>query len=222
MTSSAPNRFGGALVCTALGVEARTVRRGWPDADIVRIGMRATKLERVHAHRGTVVLLGFGGGLDAGQRPGDVVVAAEIRDKDGRVALACAPQALTALHRAGVPATRGALWCSDAIVRGAHRKGLAASAVAVDMESAPVARACSADRLVVVRVIVDTPGMGLVRASVFGGRRAKRVLRDVAAAFATAARPTTTESITSGTVETAACSNTRSSNTRSSDTSKEG
>lgn len=192
--SSAP------LVCAALGIEARTVRKGWPGADVAVVGMKAPRLHRVEAHDGPVYLLGFGGGLGPSQQPGDVVVATEIRDSASRTKLPAASEAQRLLHRAGVTASGGVLWCSDAIVRGAARKKLAKTASAVDMESARVAAACDAQRLVVVRVIVDTPTRGLLRASIFGGRRAKRVLRQVAAAFATSERPARIESITSGTV----------------------
>jgi hypothetical protein len=204
MTASAANRPPEPLVCTALGIEARTVRKGWPHANLVVLGMRAPRLEPVTGHHGPVVLLGFGGGLSAGQQPGDVVVATEIRDVNGCVKLASGAKTLSVLRRAGIPASGGALWCSEAIVRGSVRDGLSRSAVAVDMESARVATACAADRLAVVRVIVDTPSRGLVRASIFGGRRAKRALRDVAAALAAELPPTPIESITSGTVELAA------------------
>ena len=199
--SSAP------LVCAALGIEARTVRKGWPGAGVVVVGMKAPHLDRVESHDGPVLLLGFGGGLDPKQQPGDVVVATEIRDSGSRTKLPAASQAQRLLHRAGVTASGGVVWCSEAIVRGKARTKLAKTASAVDMESVRVAAACDPKQLVVVRVIVDTPTKGLVRASLFGGRRAKRVLRQVAAAFATEERPARIESITSGTVGIAVRSN---------------
>jgi len=187
--SSAP------LVCVALRFEARAVEAGWPDADLAVIGMRAARLGRVAEHDGPVILLGFGGGLRADQRPGDVVVATDVRDRDARTHLVRAREAREALRRAGLAASSGILWCSDVIVRGKSRAKLADVASIVDMESAAVLAACGPERLVVVRVVVDTPQRGLLRASVFGGRRAKRALRCVSAALAAHY-----ETITSGTV----------------------
>jgi hypothetical protein len=54
----------------------------------------------------------------------------------------------------------------------------------VDMESAAVLAACGPERLVVVRVLIDTPQRGLLRASIFSGRRAKRALCAASAAMA--------------------------------------
>ncbi len=187
------------LVAVALGFEARAVKAGWPDAELAVVGMRARNLDRVAAHDGPVVLLGFGGGLRPGQRSGDIVVATEVRDAQHRVKLPRGREAREALRRAGVAASSGIVWCSDVIVRGAARSKLAEAASVVDMESARVLAACSPEQLVVVRVLVDTPRQGLVRASIVGGRRAKRALRSTSAALA-AQYP----AITSGTVEVAA------------------
>jgi 4-hydroxy-3-methylbut-2-enyl diphosphate reductase len=173
-----------ALVCVALRFEARAVKAGWPDADLAVVGMRAAHLDRVASHDGPVILLGFGGGLRADQRPGDVVVATDVRDRDNRTHLPRAPEAREALRRAGLVASSGILWCSIVIVRGKSRAKLADLASAVDMESAAVLAACGPERLVVVRVLVDTPRQGLLRASIFSGRRARRALRSVSAALA--------------------------------------
>ena len=110
-----------------------------------------------------------------------------------------AREAREALRRAGLAASSGIVWCSDVIVHGAARAKLAEFASVVDMESAPILAACSPDRLVVVRVLVDTPQRGLVRASVLNGRRAKRALSSASAALAAHY-----ETISSGTVNVAA------------------
>jgi hypothetical protein len=187
------------LIAVALGFEARAVKAGWPDADVAVVGMRARNLQRVSAHEGPVLLLGFGGGLRAGQRPGDVVVGTDIRDRDRHVRLPRAREAREALRQAGLAASSGIVWCSEVIVRGAARAKLAETASVIDMESAPILAACSPDRLVVVRVLVDTPQRGLVRASVLNGRRAKRALSAASAALAAHY-----ETISSGTVNVAA------------------
>jgi 4-hydroxy-3-methylbut-2-en-1-yl diphosphate reductase len=230
MTSSGSLGAGAnLLVCTALGIEARAVRKGWarsrpggaPPAVAV-VGMRAPRLDRVREHDGPVLLLGFGGGLATGQQPGDVVVATKVRDENGTIALPSADKALETLQRAGIAASAGVLWFSDRIVRGGERTKLGGSALAVDMESARVARACDERRLVVVRIIVDTPSKGLIKASVFGGRRAKRALRQVAAAFAADEPPAGNEWITSGTVQVAAHSTRIAGSTSTAGTGKEG
>lgn len=175
------------LVCVALRFEARAVRAGWPDADIAVVGMRAAAagaLDRVAAHDGPVLLLGFGGGLRAGQNPGGVVVATDVRSRDNRAHLPRAREAREALRRAGLAASSGIVWCSDVIVRGKARAKLSDLASVVDMESAALLAACGPERLIVVRVLVDTPQRGLLRASIFNGRRAKRALRSVSAALA--------------------------------------
>lgn len=187
------------LIAVALGFEARAVKAGWPDADIAVIGMRARNLDRVGGHDGPVLLLGFGGGLRAGQRPGDIVVGTDIRDRDSHVRLPKAREARESLRRAGLAASSGTIWCSDVIVHGAARAKLAEFASVVDMESGRLLAACGADRLVVVRVLVDTPQRGLVRASVLNGRRAKRALSSASAALAAHY-----ETISSGTVNVAA------------------
>lgn len=187
------------LIAVALGFEARAVKAGWSDADVAVVGMRARNLERVAAHDGLVVLLGFGGGLRPGQRPGDVVVGTDVRNRDLHVHLPRAREAREALRRAGIAASSGIVWCSDVIVHGAARAKLADVASVVDMESAPLLGACSPDRFIVVRVLVDTPQRGLVRASVLNGRRAKRALSSASAALAAHY-----DTISSGTVNVAA------------------
>ena len=171
------------VACAALGIEARAVRRGRPGADVRVVGMRARRLDRLATTAGQVLLLGFGGGLDERQRPGDVVVATSVRSATGSVELPSATGVLGVLRQAGIAASGGVLWCSDHVVRGAERRQLAGTAQIVDMESARLVAACGADRLAVVRVVVDTPQQGFVRACLTGGRRARRVLREVSAAL---------------------------------------
>lgn len=172
------------VIYAALGIEARAVRRGWPDADVRVVGMRARRLDRVTTTTGRVLLLGFGGGLEEHQRPGDVVVATSVHDTTGAVELPSAIGILSVLRQAGIAASGGVLWCGEHVVRGAERRHLAGRAQVVDMESARVAAAVGAGRLAVVRVVVDTPRQGFVRACLTGGRRARQVLRDVSAALA--------------------------------------
>jgi len=133
-----------------------------------------------------VMLLGFCGGLDARQNPGDVVVATAIDDGSVVVDLPAAQEILDVLRGSGIAASGGILLCSKHIVRGRERAALAGRALAVDMESAALLAAVGPERLVVVRVVVDSPRQGLALASIFRGRRAWRVLRTVSAVAARA------------------------------------
>jgi 4-hydroxy-3-methylbut-2-enyl diphosphate reductase len=172
-------------LCAALRIEALALagRSRQVRNRVIVVGMRARRrdrLARLAAHDGPIVLVGFGGGLDRSQRAGDVVVATEIRHPGGQVPLPGAPALLASLRDAGLVASGGPIWCSTHIVRGSQRAALAAAgAVAVDMESAAVVEACGAERVVVARVIVDTPTRGLVLGCILGGRRAWRALRAV-------------------------------------------
>ena len=97
-----------------------------------------------------VVIAGFGGGLQPGQRPGQIVVATEVRVAGGApgglpipAGLALADQ----LRRAGHDVVTGPIVSSRSVVRGATRRRLGAEgALAVDMESAWLAGRLLADR----------------------------------------------------------------------------
>jgi 4-hydroxy-3-methylbut-2-en-1-yl diphosphate reductase len=195
------------LVCAAMAIEARAINAGWGGTEVTAIGIRARRLarpQRVATAAVPVVLLGFGGGLDPHQQAGDVVVATAIRNATTSLELAAAPGILGVLRRAGIAASAGPVWSSDHIVRGAERNRLAGQALVADMESARLAAAVGADQLVVVRVVVDTPRQGLVRASLTSGRRARQVLREVASALGAHYSPADQRAPVSGTVEPAA------------------
>ncbi len=122
--------------------------------------------------------------------PGDLVVADETRDPEGRTE--CAGVELLAKELARVAPRRvvhiGPLVGSDHVVRGAERAALHASgALAVDMESAATLRSAvraGARPVAAVRVVVDAPEHELVRIGTLrGGISAFRVLRTVLPAF---------------------------------------
>ncbi|MFF0770223.1 hypothetical protein ACFYUK_15155 [Nonomuraea wenchangensis] len=175
----------GLLICAALGIEAHAIRRGLPagltDIRVVTTGIGPRRAARAAGHlhgQGAVAVVGFGGAVAAGLRPGDVLVADEVRFR-GRVHL-CPWAALLAeeLARAGLPARTGPLLTVDHLVRGAERRRLAGQGVrAVDMESGPLARAAMDRPLAAVRVIVDAPGAPLLRpATLARGLAARRTL----------------------------------------------
>ncbi|MFC6082965.1 phosphorylase family protein [Sphaerisporangium aureirubrum] len=176
----------GLVICVALGVEARAVARGLRPGDgvaVVRTGMgprrAARAVPRLDGYRAMAVT-GFGGALDDGLRPGEALVANEVRYRDRTLPCPLADELAEELAREGIPAQTGALLTCDRLVTGAARARLAATgARVVDMESWPLAEAVAADRpLAVVRVVVDTPAAPLPSlAALRGGVRARRVLR---------------------------------------------
>lgn len=109
------------------------------------------------------VVAGFGGGIDPGVRPGDIVLAGELRTSRGPVACADPAALAGVLRQAGLRVRVGAIWSDGRLVVGAERRALQSTgAVAVDMESAALAARLAAPP-VVLRVIVDTPTSELYR-----------------------------------------------------------
>jgi len=118
-----------------------------------------------------VALVGVAGGLAAGLRPGDLVIASELRRTESTVArrLPAADLLAGELRRGGLGARTGPLVSSPTYVRAHERETLAASgALAVDMESAWVMDYLPNNPLAVIRSISDTSERG----PVLGGARA--------------------------------------------------
>ena len=184
------------LVIAPLRLECGAVRRGLPGALVLRSGMgaaraRSAALAAVRIPADAVAVAGFCGALAAGLRPGDVVVASELRGPEGVTACASAPlvAALAALGIARVHV--GPLTSVDHLVRGAERALLAgAGTLAVDMESAWLAPAAAGKPFAVLRVVLDTPAREIYRplATLAGGLAAWRALRRAAPALALWAR----------------------------------
>ncbi len=195
---------GRLVVAAALRVEARVLRSALPGARVVRTGMGP---ERAAAAAGrwasgepgaALAVAGLCAGLDPKLRPGDVVVASEVRGPDGVLGCPSAGMLLAALARRGVRAHPGPLVSVDHLVRGDRRARLhATDAIAADMESAFLAAAAGlagpggagdpgrATPLAVLRVVVDSPGRELARPGIIvDGPRALRALRRAAPALA--------------------------------------
>lgn len=191
------------LLLAALRIEAVIIGGSPPP---LVIGMRAARLRdddtlrKVSAHPGPVVILGYGGGLIPGLRPGDVVVASELRDDHGSV-IETTPRplrdaVLAHLREAGLVAGVGPLVTVRSLITGRDRGRLAAmGAVVVDMEAAPVALARPTGGVVVVRVVADTVGVGITGAALAHGRRLARALRTAAAATTEALGVTTARAV---------------------------
>jgi 4-hydroxy-3-methylbut-2-enyl diphosphate reductase len=128
-----------------------------------------------------VAVAGFAGALAPELRPGDVVVASELRARDGRVVAECPGAEVIAglLRRTGLNAQAGPVASVRAPVLGPGRKELRRSsgALAVDMESAWLAGAAAGRPFTVVRVILDAGGRPAPRA-------AARALHQVGAVLA--------------------------------------
>lgn len=169
--------LGGPVVVVALRLEAWAVG-GSPvvtGMGPVRAGRAAASLADRLDPRQPVVVSGVCGGLRDDVASGTVVVASAVGPADGplRTLTGC-DTVLDALDRAGIPAVAGVVVSTDRVVRGADRAALAATgAVAVDMESDAVVGRLGGRPLAVVRVVADTPQVGVVR----GGVRALGVLR---------------------------------------------
>jgi 4-hydroxy-3-methylbut-2-enyl diphosphate reductase len=127
--------------------------------------------------------VGFCGALDETLSPGELVVAGELQDPEGRVTPCLGAEALVEqLARAGLAARVGTIASARRLVVGEARGRLAAAgAIAVDMESAWLAPAAAGRPFAVVRVVVDTPAREVHRplATAAGILRASAVLRRV-------------------------------------------
>jgi 4-hydroxy-3-methylbut-2-enyl diphosphate reductase len=181
----------GLLVITALRAELAALAGRVPEARVVRCGMGPNRvaawIPRLDALApDAVVVGGLAGGLDPSLRAGDVLVATEVRDQQGRMLLRGAAPLAAELRRMGLRVRTGPMVSCDHVVGGtADRAKLAATgALAVDMESAQIVRATSGTPTAVVRVIVDTAFSPVARLSTIpAGARALRVLRSTGPAF---------------------------------------
>jgi 4-hydroxy-3-methylbut-2-en-1-yl diphosphate reductase len=136
-----------AVVCTPLRAERAALRPALPVTPVMRTGMgpaRSTASAAALRRDGPVPVLvaGVGGGLAAELRPGDLVVASEVRGGAQPVPCPSAPLLAGALRRLGLPVHLGPVVTSPRLAGGVARRELAATgALAVDMESAYLAAA---------------------------------------------------------------------------------
>ena len=184
------------LVIAPLRIERAAVRRALPEALVLRSGMgaaraRAAALVAARIPADALAVAGFCGAVAGGLQAGDVVVASEVRGPAGVTACASGPL-VAALAAQGIARVRvGPVASVDHVVRGAERGVLAGEgALAVDMESAWLARAAGERPFAVLRVVLDAPAREIHRplATVAGGIAAWRALRRAAPALALWAR----------------------------------
>jgi 4-hydroxy-3-methylbut-2-enyl diphosphate reductase len=189
---AAPLRIEQALIRSAAGGQARVHKTGMGSAH----SRRAAEVLAREPGEGLLVL-GFCGGLDEHSVPGEVVVAEQVlaapgeRDASGPIACADASALAAAVAASGVAARTGTIVSVSKIALGERRAQLlAGGAIAVDMESAWLARGAAGRPFAVVRVVLDSPSHELLRpGAVLGAVRASRALRRAAAAALPAWRP---------------------------------
>jgi 4-hydroxy-3-methylbut-2-enyl diphosphate reductase len=181
----------GLLIVAALRSEYAALLGPGPDVVLERCGMGPARarqwLPRLpELAPGAVAVAGVAGALDPALRAGDVVVANEVRDASGRIALPAAAPLVAELRRRGLRVRTGPVVTIDHIATDrAERELLAASgAIAVDMESAVIARAVrempGAVPIAVIRVVVDTVDTPIARLrTVPAGAKALANLRKV-------------------------------------------
>ena len=113
-----------------------------------------------------VAIAGVAGALDADLRPGDLVVASELRTVDGEMVrrLPGADLLAAELLRAGCRVRIGPVVSSSSLVRspGARRALASTGALCVDMESAFIAQELAEQPMAVVRAVADTTDIGLI------------------------------------------------------------
>ncbi|MGW4486710.1 4-hydroxy-3-methylbut-2-enyl diphosphate reductase [Amycolatopsis sp. NPDC004368] len=166
-----------AVLCAPLRIERAALRAAGLPTVRTGMGPRRAAATAARLPAGPRIVAGIGGGLAPHVRPGDVVVADEVRGPDGVVPVASAPLLAGALRRLGLTVHLGPVLGVDHVVGERQRADLAATgALAVDMESHRLASA--GQPFAVVRSIVDTVGAPLVRpATVSHGLAGLRGLR---------------------------------------------
>jgi 4-hydroxy-3-methylbut-2-en-1-yl diphosphate reductase len=168
-----------ALVCTPLRSE-RAALLGATTAHVVRTGMGPSR--RVNAE-GPILVAGVAGAVTNELRPGDLVVASELRTAESTTESWAAALLFGAVSRLGLSVYFAPLF-SQTRVRDGRTPAAESGAIAVDTESAYLAAQAPAGQTVVLRAISDTPSAPLLRPGiVWHGVSALRALRAAAPAI---------------------------------------
>lgn len=182
------------LVAAPLALERALIRSAARGARVRKTGMGPEKSRAAAARLARepgegLLVLGFCGGLDERSRPGEVIVAEEVRaaGDEGHepVRASCdgVESVTRALRAAGMSVRTGAIVGVAKIATGERREQLrAAGALAVDMESAWLAAGAAGRPFGVVRVVLDSPSHELFRLQALGWMpRVAQTLRRAAA-----------------------------------------
>ena len=197
------------LVCAALGIEARALKTD--GLRVARVGMGVRHAEEFAQREpafDVLAVAGFGGAADECLRPGDVVVADEVRRGEEVIECPWADSVAFALERhlilepeldeapephtahglnaagRGTPAVvTGPIATVDRVASAETLTRLAGLGVTtVDMESFPLVATARGRPFAVVRVIVDTPDHPLIRPSTLrAGLTARKRLQGIGA-----------------------------------------
>jgi len=165
------------LVCAALGIEARALKTDGLRVERVGMGIRrAEEFAQRDPAFDVLAVAGFGGATDGCLKPGDIVVADEVRRGEQVIECPWADSIAFALEQhlvlepdaaRQVPAVvTGPIATVDHVAKSADLTRLAGRGVTtVDMESFPLVATARGRPFTVVRVVVDTPDHPLVRPS---------------------------------------------------------
>ena len=174
------------VILAPLWIEALAVRSTLPAVTVRRTGMGPHAAEVELGDADAVGVAGLCGAVDPDLRAGDIVLASELRSEETGT-IACPDSALLAepLRRLGLSARTGPVYCSSKVLGRDERLALRDSGVlAVDMESAWIARAAGNRPVAVLRVVVDTAGKRLVSPrTLVAGIKGLWTLRRSGAAF---------------------------------------
>jgi 4-hydroxy-3-methylbut-2-enyl diphosphate reductase len=168
------------IVCTPLRSERAALWRA-VRAPVIRTGMGPKR--RIDAE-GPVLVAGVAGALADWLRPGDLVVADELRSAERTAACHAAPLLFGAVGRLGLRVHLGPLLSQERVGYGTHLAAAAAcGALAVDTESAYLAAQAPPGQTVALRAIVDTPSRPLLSpGTLWRGIAGLRALRAAAPA----------------------------------------
>ena len=169
-------------MATPLRVEHRAVRRALRGARLVRTGMgpRKSRAGRPRiAGDGPLLVMGVAGGLSPEVRPGDIVVASEVREGRTVVAVTKTDDLVAALRDDGFRVHVGPIVSVARVAGERERAALAATgAIAVDTESAQLADDWPGRVIAVVRTVSDAVSAPLWRpGTALRGLQALQVLR---------------------------------------------
>lgn len=151
----------GLVVLTALSTEARAVRAALPAARLVRCGVGpdgASAAGRAAVERGSspLAVAGFCRAILPELRPGDVVVASEVRGPSGTLLCPSAGLVMAALRRRGIDAALGPIALLDHIADARELRTLRSTgAVAADMESRWLMEPAPNRPVAALRVVFD-------------------------------------------------------------------
>lgn len=203
-------------ICAPMRLEARALRRGLDDSGppgvavsgpgtVLRAGIgprRAQQAARTPdiSSLPALAVAGVCGGLGENLRPGDIVVADEVRADPltagvvpAAIRLPAAGLLAASLRRSGLTVHIGQIVSTDRVAHGTERDRLAATgALGADMESAWLLSGQPDRALACVRVVADTVPGGVLRPATIGHLwTALRALPKVATGLAEWAAATT-------------------------------